>query len=126
MHPEDAVDPFEAAVFDHRGGATGRLLLVRLEEEADRAGEGARVGGEEFMVLLLDMDDDRLAKAAERFRAVIESTPMPLAYGSQLTLTASIGGSVVTSEDSIRGLLGRLDNALYRAKNQGRNTVEID
>lgn len=113
--------------YGHLVGDQALCHVARAMESECRAMDTlARVGGEEFMVLLLDLDPSALADAAERFRRVIEANPMTLAYGGQLTITASIGGALTTPDDNIRSLLSRLDNALYTAKKGGRNMVEIN
>ncbi|MCR9278742.1 MAG: diguanylate cyclase [Pseudomonadaceae bacterium] len=123
------LDHFKS-VNDQYGHLVGDQALCHvsraMESECRAMDTLARVGGEEFMVLLLDMDPNSLADAAERFRRVIEANPMTLAYGGQLTLTASIGGALTAPDDNIRSLLSRLDNALYTAKKGGRNMVEIN
>lgn len=113
--------------YGHLVGDQALCHVARAMESECRAMDTlARVGGEEFMVLLLDLDPSALADAAERFRRVIEANPMTLAYGGQLTITASIGGVLTAPDDNIRSLLSRLDNALYTAKKGGRNMVEIN
>jgi two-component system cell cycle response regulator len=63
---------------------------------------------------------------AERLRARIASTPCPLA-GAMLGVTVSIGiGTLSATDDSPDQVLARADQAMYRAKHQGRNRVEAD
>lgn len=84
-----------------------------------------RMGGEEFLVLLPETDEDGALALAERVRQTVEaceeiSTPS----GEALRFTVSIGVSVKrTTSDTFDTLLDRADKALYRAKALGRNRV---
>lgn len=118
-------------VNDRHGHLVGDQALCHvarvMEAECRTIDTLARVGGEEFMVLLLDMDPQTVRDTAERFRRAIENNPMPLGddRDKSMPLTASIGGVLSTSEDSMRSILARVDEALYHAKNAGRNSIEI-
>lgn len=85
----------------------------------------ARYGGEEFIALLPDSLADEAAKVAERIRKAIEKTPFSVDK-IKLRVTASLGVAHYPSAgvDSIESLIKTADNALYRAKINGRNRVE--
>ncbi|MEM5473483.1 GGDEF domain-containing protein [Hoeflea sp. AS60] len=85
----------------------------------------ARLGGEEFGVLLPDVDRNGALATAERIRRVVEA--MPLAFASEgfrLTVSAGLyhgtGGKL-----SARSLMQAVDRSLYRSKNNGRNQVSV-
>ncbi|MDD2686741.1 MAG: diguanylate cyclase [Gallionella sp.] len=83
-----------------------------------------RIGGEEFAVLLPEAGREQAMEAAERLRAALASAQVKLDNGLPLHFTASFG--VVTLEENdtnIDILLNQADQALYRAKSQGRNRV---
>ena len=83
----------------------------------------ARIGGEEFAVLLPSADLASAQCAAERFRAALEAQPA-LTDAGPVRCTVSIG--IATMEDStadVDALLKRADEALYAAKHSGRNQV---
>ena len=83
-----------------------------------------RYGGEEFVVLLSDTPLDKATLIAERIRQTIEKNT--LAYAMQtLQLTASLGVSTLLGNDTVQNLINRADNAMYQAKQQGRNRVQI-
>ncbi|PZF75425.1 PleD family two-component system response regulator [Aestuariivirga litoralis] len=83
-----------------------------------------RTGGEEFVVVLPGADLAVAEKVGERIRKAIAAKPFMLGPGSHLTVTASLGvSSLLTTEDTLEGLLKRADRALYRAKREGRNRV---
>lgn len=92
-------------------------LLRELMREVDTA---ARIGGEEFAIILPGVDEQGLHTAAERIRKKIESTRWR--HG---VVTMSVGVTMVSHEDSRERVLQRADRALYQAKRQGRNCVEI-
>jgi diguanylate cyclase (GGDEF)-like protein len=80
-----------------------------------------RFGGEEFVVLLRDTSETHAVSAFERFRRAIAQHEFP-----QLGhVTISIGVTRVRSIDNPTNLLGRADEALYYAKNHGRNQVQL-
>jgi diguanylate cyclase (GGDEF)-like protein len=86
----------------------------------------ARVGGEEFVAILIDSDLPQAADAAERLRAKVSDSPVLLNEGAPKTITISLGVAALTNTD-LHGesLLHRADQALYAAKRNGRNRVEL-
>jgi len=84
----------------------------------------ARYGGEEFVVSLRGLSAAAAGEVAERIRERTESTIIPLAPGLTAHLTVSIGIAIAPEDGSRRNaLLKRADEALYRAKQEGRNRV---
>ncbi|MCK5120582.1 MAG: GGDEF domain-containing protein [Methylococcales bacterium] len=84
-----------------------------------------RYGGEEFVILLSDTDLNGAKVIAERIRQQIENHR--LAYNMEiLKLTASLGISSLRGNDSKDSLIKRADNAMYRAKDNGRNQVQFE
>jgi len=82
-----------------------------------------RFGGEEFLVLIPGSGEGGLKTVLERIRNVIGSAPF-LVDGHELVVTVSLGGAVRGSE-SVDGLIARADDALYTAKEQGRDRVIV-
>ncbi|AOK48808.1 diguanylate cyclase [Burkholderia sp. MSMB617WGS] len=83
----------------------------------------ARVGGEEFMVLLPRMLADTASGIAERVRTTIANTPFGI-DGKHTPVTVSIGVSQYGRDgDTVDEILSAADKLLYRAKNEGRNRV---
>jgi diguanylate cyclase (GGDEF)-like protein len=84
-----------------------------------------RWGGEELLLLLAETTLQEATSIAERVRATIAATPLTLADGRQIALTASLGvASTETSgERTLEALVRDADAALYRAKAAGRNCV---
>lgn len=85
----------------------------------------ARIGGEEFTILLADGNFEGAARAAEMARAQIEGLALPHADSPIGVVTASVGFTVERADrlDSVETLLASADKALYRAKSGGRNKV---
>ena len=120
------VDRFKD-VNDNYGHIAGDFVLRSLAEtfvECIRSSDIVfRYGGEEFVVILSNTDIDGATRLARRIRAAIEQTVFAYA-GSDISMTVSAGVANLTSEDGIIDLLDKADQALYRAKQHGRNRVE--
>ena len=127
------VDHFKR-INDTYGHQTGDLALVAVSKCANRlvrsecGGDSAmfaRIGGEEFLVLLPGIELERAKVVAERLRAEIEANRIKTSDGV-LKLTVSMGvGRYRESDRSFDGLVSRCDDALYRAKSAGRNRIEV-
>lgn len=84
-----------------------------------------RLGGEEFTAVLIETDTERAGMVAERLRAKVQDRDIPTGSGP-IRITISIGAAGLESRDaSFQDLLKRADQALYRAKNEGRNRVAL-
>lgn len=82
----------------------------------------ARWGGDEFLILLAPCDLDTLAVLGERIRSSIESR---LELPQDTGVTVSVGGCLAGPGDPLTRILQRADQALYAAKEEGRNRVRI-
>lgn len=119
---------FFKKINDQYGHAGGDEVLRRLSRvlsdllrEVDTP---ARLGGEEFVVLMPETPLEGARLVAERVRAGMEATVMELGDGRLIRFTVSIGlAQWADGEDDIDVPLHRADEALYRAKAGGRNQV---
>ncbi|HEY5387227.1 MAG TPA: diguanylate cyclase [Thermoleophilia bacterium] len=82
-----------------------------------------RFGGEEFLVLVPRSGERELGDVLERIRAVIGATPF-VVDGRELAVTVSLGGATCGRE-AVDSLIARADNAMYAAKEQGRDRVVV-
>ncbi|WP_420474642.1 diguanylate cyclase [Noviherbaspirillum sp. ST9] len=120
------VDHFKK-INDTYGHAVGDLVLIDLVKRAATVVRAvdffARVGGEEFAVLLPETSRDAAAGVAERMRAIVaqSATEKGRAKPAVPAYTISIGVSSVRGFESLQDLMRRADAALYAAKAMGRN-----
>ena len=119
------LDHFKS-INDRHGHAQGDEVLKAfaqlLVEHFPAADPVARLGGEEFVVLLPGVGDEQAYAAAERLRLHVEQHPFRLADGGTLRLSVSIGVATQPLADiGWDELLRRADRALYQAKAAGRN-----
>lgn len=116
---------------DFFGHPTGDECLKRvascLTENTHRPGDlVARLGGEEFAILLPNTDHLGATLRAEQYRELVENLKIPHAAGSPYPfVTISIGVATVNPHPngSLSSLIQASDNALYQAKTQGRNRI---
>ncbi len=108
--------------FGHEAGDTTLKALASTLSGALRAGDiFARLGGEEFILMLPGQDLDDAVQSAERLRALVAETSRT-AYPAPITLSAGVARLEDPSEE-LDDLLRRADRGLYAAKNEGRNRV---
>jgi diguanylate cyclase (GGDEF)-like protein len=124
------LDHFKA-VNDRYGHAAGDAVLRATADLLKRHERGAdlpaRLGGEEFAILLPETDLEGAVALAERLRAACEALRVTVPGGlwSGLSITMSVGVATCDPEDkTFEDLLRRADATLYRAKHEGRNRVE--
>lgn len=99
--------------------AGDRILVIvasMIKKEIHEADFAARYGGEEFLIILNETSGPEACLAAERIRKTIKN---------KAGVTTSIGIASHRQGDSVHDLVKRADNALYAAKDNGRNRVEF-
>ena len=120
------IDHFKR-INDQRSHAIGDAVLRRFAQvlgEACRTDDFlARIGGEEFVLLLIGLDQQQAYLACERLRAVVEHSDLAT-VAEGLPVTTSIGVMQAGAGMSADALMKAADAALYRAKHAGRNRVE--
>jgi diguanylate cyclase (GGDEF)-like protein len=109
--------------FGHAGGDRVLCAFSQLLRDGARAADlPARLGGEEFAVMLPDTDQAQALQMAERLRAAM-AAQRPL--GQEHRFTVSIGLGMLQADDDADALVARADEALYKAKEAGRDRVEV-
>ena len=113
------------------GHVSGDVVLkeVTAKLRAVLRGRGflGRIGGNQFMVLVTGMEAENSRRLAEAVRLAISSSSISLSSGSAVTITASIGGILVSqTSPSIDELLTKTHAALIQSKNDGKNRVCFD
>ncbi|HEY1366412.1 MAG TPA: diguanylate cyclase [Gaiellaceae bacterium] len=106
------------------GDAVLRAFADVLHATAREADVAGRWGGEEFMLLLPGTDADGGVHLAERVRTALESQPIQLPDGGTISVTCSLGVASHVRRGEEEELVAAADEALYRAKRNGRNRVE--
>ncbi len=118
------IDHFKL-VNDHFGHATGdRALfeLARAMKETLRGSDiSARLGGEEFVVLLPETTLEGALAVTERLRERVGRAEVPIGDGRLAKITVSAGIAELLPTEGLDALLKRADDALYLAKERGRN-----
>jgi len=118
------IDHFKK-VNDNHGHLSGDgvlSMLVRKAKETMRTNDLiARFGGEEFMILLPETPSSGAMIFAERFRELISRYELKSTSGEKFNITISIGISEYNAVNDIDAWLQEADEALYKAKNLGRN-----
>lgn len=118
------VDHFKAVndTFGHGVGDQVLMHLARLlQSELRKSDLVARWGGEEFLVVLTPTTAAELHQTAERLRQLVAQYPYPRVG----QVTASFGITLTQPDDQLETVLDRADNALYQAKQRGRNRVVV-
>ena len=117
-------------VNDRYGHQTGDMVLQRFTEQSLNSSRPydfvGRYGGEEFVICLPGADISQSGSVAERMRSKVEEMKIMLPDASQsIRITASFGVTsfLMGSKEKVDSLIKRADNALYKAKNEGRNRV---
>ena len=115
---------------DNYGHASGddvlRIVSKILKQHVRETDFVCRYGGEEFSIILSDTGIDEGVALAERLRHIIEEAHIPISENERIDFTCSIG--IAEYDKSIRNsdtLIAVADEALYKAKRQGRNKVVL-
>jgi two-component system, cell cycle response regulator len=125
------IDYFKA-INDGHGHDAGddvlREFATRVRKSIRGIDLACRFGGEEFVIVMPETDVAVASVVAERLRRRVATEPFPIGRaGQSVEVTISIGiAALGASDDSAATILKRADQALYRAKRDGRNRVAAD
>ncbi|NIC04291.1 GGDEF domain-containing protein [Billgrantia bachuensis] len=112
---------------DSYGHSVGDSVLCQFAEllmrQTRRHDCVARYGGEEFVIILVGSGQARAMEIADRIRRAVEKTEFSSHDGQSIPVTTSIGVTRLEQDEPAQEAIKRADEALYRAKREGRNQV---
>jgi two-component system, cell cycle response regulator len=102
-----------------------REISKRMKKAIRKVDMASRTGGEEFVILMPETEPAVAQRVAERIRQKVERNPFPIFKGKKaISVTVSIGvAGHVSGHTTADSLMKKADEALYRAKKEGRNRV---
>lgn len=114
---------------DNHGHATGDHTLrgvAQIISDTVRVSDVIfRYGGEEFLILVSEMDQDTARSIGEKICQAVAGAPIPVENGHTVSVTISIGIAVHDGHPDYERLIDSADRALYQAKHDGRNCVRV-
>ncbi|WP_088284393.1 diguanylate cyclase [Ideonella sp. A 288] len=108
-----------------RGDAVLQVAALELHSQLRPDALLARYGGEEFVAVMPIEDLPAARRVAERLRCAIADTPWSDGLGIAEPVTVSIGVAMVGPHETLDDTLTRADQALYRAKREGRDQIQV-
>ena len=115
-------------VNDTHGHIVGDFVLKKLatlfQQNIRREELLGRYGGEEFVVVMPEVDSSGAFQLAEKLRKTVESTVFKSGE-AELPITISVGVATLGAEESVKAFIDTADQALYKSKEDGRNRVTI-
>jgi diguanylate cyclase (GGDEF)-like protein/PAS domain S-box-containing protein len=111
--------------FGHEAGDRILRIVARTLSSSTRSFDNViRWGGEEFLVIAVNLQEKTLDRFAEKIRLLVEH-----AYGDfegqKLSVTISIGATLARKDDTLDSLIARADHLMYQSKEAGRNRVTV-
>lgn len=120
------IDHFKK-INDQWGHAAGDEALIGFAREVSSLGRKTdfcgRIGGEEFVFILPGSNVASGIRFYEKLRARLSDTPIDLGTDASTSLTVSAGLAMLEPGESLEAFLARADDAMYQAKQEGRNRV---
>lgn len=112
--------------FGHNLGDNAlRMVAQTLRGNIRETDTMGRWGGEEFLVILQNIDVASLFKIGEKLIHLVRHSHLSLPDGHNVSVTISVGGTLVNKEDSIDSVVDRADRLMYQSKANGRNRITI-
>lgn len=110
----------------HQGGDAVLRHFVHVAQQCLRNEDVmGRIGGEEFAIFLPNADGVGALAVAERLRALLEASPCAADSARSIAVTVSVGVALTQGVEAPETVLQRADEAMYLAKQRGRNRVEM-
>ncbi len=112
--------------YGHVAGDKILIFIANILKKTLRDGDKIfRYGGEEFVLILNRTDSEHCKKILSRILELLEKNKL-FYKGDSINVTVSMGSTILVNEDTPDSLLSRADKALYRAKNEGKNTMRME
>jgi len=112
--------------YGHIAGDKILIFIANILKKTLRDGDKIfRYGGEEFVLILNRIDLEHCKKILTRIFELLEKNKL-FYKGNSIHVTVSMGSTVIINGDTPDSLLSRADKALYRAKNEGKNTMRME
>lgn len=102
-----------------------RMIAQTLRGNIRESDTMGRWGGEEFMVILQDIDKSSLLSIGEKLLNLVRRSHLTLPNNRILSTTISIGGTLVRKDDTLESVVNRADRLMYQSKAAGRNLITI-
>lgn len=118
------LDRYDDVTETYGWGLAERLVFevaAVLGQSGPEEGSWGRWGGDEFLFVLPDADDERLAEVAEGIPEVVRSLPVEAPDGETFRVTASVGAAAGRAEEGFGDLFGEAQRMLFRARSAGGN-----
>ena len=109
----------------HVGDRVLKMVAATLLGSARSFDIFGRWGGEEFLGIVRNVDAGDLFSISERYLRLIEKSHVTV-NGNQISVTVSIGASLVRHDDTSDSIIKRTDSLMYQSKQKGRNRLTID
>jgi diguanylate cyclase (GGDEF)-like protein/PAS domain S-box-containing protein len=122
------IDHFKKVNDTHGHNVGDKVLVMVTQTTYNLLGKMdliARWGGEEFIVIMPNTNETFLRQKAEKIRMFIEKSWIDI-KGENISVTASIGATSGTKNDTVESIVERADKLLYKCKNDGRNCVSYN
>jgi diguanylate cyclase (GGDEF)-like protein len=121
------VDNFKA-VNDQFGHDVGDKVLKMVAQALAQNTRSfdliGRWGGDEFVALILNVDEEKFANVTERFRILVEQSEI-MVGSEKINVTISVGATIAKQGESVVDLLKKTDQLMYRSKSTGGNRVNF-
>jgi diguanylate cyclase (GGDEF)-like protein/PAS domain S-box-containing protein len=111
--------------YDHQTGDEVLKIVADTMSSVVRSSDlVGRWGGEEFVAILISVNEEQLLTICEKIRMLTEFSSLRK-DGNNLSVTVSIGATLVKEEDTIQSALARVDALLFQSKGNGKNCVTL-
>jgi diguanylate cyclase (GGDEF)-like protein/PAS domain S-box-containing protein len=102
-----------------------RMIAQTLRANIRESDTMGRWGGEEFLIILQDIEAESLLRVGEKILNLVSKSDLTLPDKPNLSATISIGGTLVRKTDTIDSVVDRADRLMYQSKANGRNCITI-